>query len=366
MIKILMNKDIPVLKFDLDDFYIEVLNNQFLPYSLKDFIKTTNADNYKKTFTDITWLKDFLVSRTLNISRTNAKQILISSAMPQSEHINDKLKIVFACRALVMEDNYWLKEDKEDILWKDVNLRNTGLSEVSYIVSIIGKQISATVKELTPDLMTKGSFPKCWYRKDKDIYMIKTDITTGNINTKSEMKVSSMLEKLGVYAVRYNKLEKDNRIYAVSKCISDDNISIVDGFSVRDWCNHTGRDFIQYIEDNFLNNFADMCVIDYVFANTDRHLGNILFTVDNNTNDIIAFGPLHDHNLALIADYTASDINDLYYDATGLSMIDTVKKYAKYSTLDFSKIELSDKCNHRLSIVNHYKGIDKETDDYER
>ena len=96
-----------------------------------------------------------------------------------------------------------------------------------------------------------------------------------------------------------------------------------------------------------------MCVLDYVFANTDRHLGNILFTVDDN-NEIIRFGPLHDHNLALIADYTNSDINELIYDATGLSMIDTVKEYAKYSTVDFSNINLSNKCKERLEIVKQY------------
>lgn len=98
----IMNKDIPVIKFDFDDFYIEVLNNKYLPFMLKDFVKITTPYNYKKTFKDIELIKDFLRARTINISRTNDKQILISSNMPQSEKVSDKLKIVFACRTLCM------------------------------------------------------------------------------------------------------------------------------------------------------------------------------------------------------------------------------------------------------------------------
>lgn len=353
MIKILMNKDIPVLKFDFDDYYIEVLNNKYLPFMLKDYVKTTTPYDYKKTFKDIELIKDFLIARTINISRTNAKQILISSNMPQSERVSDKLKIVFACRALSMEDNYWLKEENENIKWNNVNLRNQHLSDVSFIISIIGKQISATAKELTPDLMTKGSFPKCWFRKNDKVYMIKTDIMNDNINTKCELKVSKYLEELDIYAIKYKSFIKNNRLFAVSECFANDTQTIIDGFSVKDWCFHNNTSFIDYIEQNFLEDFSNMCVLDYVFANTDRHLGNILFTVDDN-NEIIRFGPLHDHNLALIADYTNSDINELIYDATELSMIDTVKKYAKYSTVDFSNINLSNKCKERLEIVKQY------------
>lgn len=364
MVKTLMNKDIPVLKFDLDDFYVEVLNNQFLPIMLKDFVETTSTLNYKKTFTDISLIKDFLISRTINISRTNAKQILVSSAMPQSERISDKLKIVFACRALSMEDNYWLKDEDENIKWDEVNLRKQHLSDVSFIISIIGKQISATIKELTPDLMTKGSFPKCWYRKNQDVYMIKTDIMTDNINTKCELEVSNILQELGIYAIRYEKFFKDNRLFAVSKCFSNDNISIADGFAVKDWCNHNNIEFIDFLEQNYLEDFSNMCVIDYVLANTDRHLGNILFTIDNNTNDIIKFGPLHDHNLALIADYTNSDIDELIYDATGLTMKETVEKYAQYSTVDFDNIYINDKCKDRWNIVKQYYKGNIELDGY--
>lgn len=38
---ILMNKDIPVLWFDTEDKLVQVLNNDMLPYQLKDFIKSS-------------------------------------------------------------------------------------------------------------------------------------------------------------------------------------------------------------------------------------------------------------------------------------------------------------------------------------
>ena len=47
MAHILMNGDIPVLEFELDA-YMKVLNNDFLPYELKDFVQDTDVNNFKK------------------------------------------------------------------------------------------------------------------------------------------------------------------------------------------------------------------------------------------------------------------------------------------------------------------------------
>ena len=110
---ILFNKDRPVLQFDLEEPYIEVKNNNLLPYTLRDHIKTTGEKDFKGSIHDITLFKDYLAGRTLNLSRENAKVILNVTALPQSVRTDERIKITIACRGLNMEDNYWIaKEDQ--------------------------------------------------------------------------------------------------------------------------------------------------------------------------------------------------------------------------------------------------------------
>ena len=158
----LMNGNKPVLEFSLEDMYINVLDNNFLPYELKDFIKTSNPFDFKKTVKDLETFKDFLSSRVLLLSRENAKVILNVASLPQSLKTEDRIKIVLACKGLSMTDNFWIKEDGECKSFADVNLRNNKLSDASYEIAILGKHISATSEELRPDLYTIGMFPKYW------------------------------------------------------------------------------------------------------------------------------------------------------------------------------------------------------------
>lgn len=369
MKKILMNGDNPVLLFDLEDMYMQVLNNNFLPLSLQDYIKTTDAYNIKKTIKDIEFLKDFLISRELTLSRSNAKAILISSAMPQSEKTADRLKIVYACRALTMEDNFWLKDADEKIQFADVNLRTNKLSDASYDIAILGKQISATANTLTADLMTGGLFPKYWYRKNGKLYLCKTDKTSENANTNAELQVSNILEKLNVNAIKYKKMIKDNMVFAVSECFADDSQSLINGYNMQDWCTHHNMTLEHYLNQNYRTDFANMCVIDYVLGNTDRHLGNILLTVDNSTNTIKNFGPLHDHNLALIIDKTDNNkgnvnLNGIIYAATNKPMLETVNQYAQYSDINFDHVTLPRECQNRWLYVKELQQDLQESYDY--
>ena len=96
-----------------------------------------------------------------------------------------------------------------------------------------------------------------------------------------------------------------------------------------------------------------MCVCDYVFGNTDRHFENWGFIVDNNTNEIISFAPLYDHNQAFLCDNFHTDINELIYEPCDTTYLLAIKKYSPYSTADFSKLkDLSINCLDRVNVLN--------------
>ena len=58
-------------------------------------------------------------------------------------------------------------------------------------------------------------------------------------------------------------------------------------------------EFYTHLGANYLKALNDMFVLDAIICNTDRHLSNFGFLIDNKTNKIAAPAPLFDHGNAL-------------------------------------------------------------------
>ena len=97
----LMLADTPVLYFDFDDFIVEVINEQFLPFSLQS--KFTKTATPKDLLRNIQYLKSWLSRRVLSLSRTNAKQIYTMYQIPQLDDIETRVKIYLTCKGVVIQ-----------------------------------------------------------------------------------------------------------------------------------------------------------------------------------------------------------------------------------------------------------------------
>ena len=274
---ILMNKEAETLRFDVDEAYIKVINNDMLPYPLKDYLLTTGEKDFRESLRDISVLKDYLASRTLNLSRENAKVILNVATLPQQMKTDQLLKIVFACNGLSMQDNYWLKKPGENRRFADVCLRKKRLFEASYDIAILGKHISATADDLAPDLTTEGMYPKFWHRSGDKVELWKTDKTGGQVNTECEVIASDALDLMGINHISYRKEKRDNIWFSVCDNMANDDISLVPIQDIMDWHTHTDRKFPKELElliPSYYTTFANMCIADYILGNPDRHSGN--------------------------------------------------------------------------------------------
>lgn len=350
---ILMNKDTEVLEFSLEDMYLRVINNNLLPYELKDYIKTTNQLDFKKSMVDLSVFKDFLASRVILLSRENAKAILNVAALPQSLKTEDRIKIVMACHGLSMIDNFWIRDDGDNRSFDDVNLRKNKLSDVCYDIAILGKNLSVTSEDLIPELSTLGMSPKCWIRVGNTVKLIKTDRMKGLAGTLAEIESSRILSLAGANVVNYERLDRDDLILSSSECISTDDYSLIHASSVLDWCNHIGKYFIKFICDNYKIDFSNMIVADYVTGNTDRHLENWGFLVDSE-NNIKSLAPLFDFDLSLLIDETKGNLDELIYGPTGKTYRESLTKFCQYANLDFSKVD-----NISVEILNRIRIYEK-------
>ena len=200
-----------------------------------------------------------------------------------------------------------------------------------------GTPITLQRSILAPDITTGGMFSKTWVREPDGLWLYKSDSTLDKINTKMELEVSKFLDNSNVNHVQYKAVTKDNVFCCKCKCISSDDVSFVDAEYVKDYFIHTNKDFESFVKKNFVADFANMVVADYVFANPDRHNNNWGFMVDTNTNSITALSPIFDNNQAGIALVLEKDkeFEDLMYPPTNTTVSEAIHDWARYSNAEF-------------------------------
>lgn len=336
----LMFADTPVLYFDFDDFIVEIINEQFLPYSLQG--KFTRTVTPKDLLRNMQYLKSWLSRRVLSLSRANAKQIYTMYQIPQLDDIETRVKICLACKGVAIQDSYWLAKDTNE-KYESVNIRHKHFKEILEI-SLLGINPTITENSICPELTTHGLFRKCWIRDDNDLYLLKSDNFQNNISTRMEVLASKILDcfDTDLNIVSYTGRVRNTKVgkLYVSKCknfITDD-YSFVEAWEIIEYCNTYNINFRQYIY-SLDRNLADMPVLDFILVNTDRHTQNYGFLVDNKTNKIVGLAPIFDFNCALVADYfnrSAEDtLSQMFNSAETLRQL--AEQYRPYSNVRLNK-----------------------------
>ena len=170
----------------------------------------------------------------------------------------------------------------------------------------------------------------------------------------AEVKVSAMLDKSNVPHVVYRRNMIQNTPVSMCKCITTEDIALVEMDQIHAWCAHTNRDFLEFVKQIVPQNFAKMVVCDYIFANTDRHINNWGLLIDPNSNEILTMAPLYDHNQALVADELGTPqevLNDLIYEPTGQKFLESAKEYYEIADFKIDENELPEKVLRRLETL---------------
>ena len=135
---LLMMEDTVVAKINVDTGLFDVMNELLLPWTMKGRIRKTILQEKEYSKYDMTQiliasrkntelLTSWLSSRVLPLSRKNAKWIYNTLKLEQRQDEVYKAKIALFCRAVSLQDNYWVKLDGDTRKWKDVNIRTNHL-----------------------------------------------------------------------------------------------------------------------------------------------------------------------------------------------------------------------------------------------
>ena len=306
---VIMAKDNVVMVYNVLEGKYVIHNELLLPYPLKgrlrrvvDFEEVkTRYDDTQRTIAmnnNSSAVTSWLAGRVLLLSRENAKWLYNALGLEQVSTEEEKAKLASMCRAVSVNDTYWLKFGAEGITWSDVNIRRNSLNEVIAQIALHGKDLSLQGELTSPEFTTHGAYAKAWRRhEDGNLWLYKKG-HNGNTESRIEVMVSNLLDKLDVEHCHYEAGEDEGCYVAMCSAMSTENLSILDGMDFESYCNVNGYDADKFMLQIDAESIYKMWIVDYLIANRDRHGQNWGFFYDSDTMEIKGCHPLYDHNNA--------------------------------------------------------------------
>jgi hypothetical protein len=234
------------------------------------------------------------------------------SAAKHRSHVNKLLEMygsktssvfIALTHCLSLTDTLWVKSEREDVSWKDVNLYENQFDEDVSKFAFNGRDVVNFQKTTTsPELTTDGAYDKCWLNEKDGIHLIKTGSSgarNAGLEPYGEVLASQVFEKI-CCSVKYDLKKYDGRI------VSDCKIFTSQEFGYRPIAlfykeRLTFPKLLEiYREFNCEDEFRRMVVADCITLNSDRHFGNFGFLVNNETFERTALNPCFDFNMAFV------------------------------------------------------------------
>lgn len=232
-------------------------------------------------------------SRVLSLDRKYAKEILNSIGMAQAVTDQDRAEISLSYHCVSLTDVYWVKKKEEILSFQDINLYDNPLKEAIVELSLRGKPMTVTNRELAPDLSTKGCFPKAWIRRNGGFLLLKDG---GEDAVKREVLASKICQHFAFRQVKYQESIYAGEKVTQSEIVTSKRYSIVSKMAFDIYaCNHD-LDTIEECKKIDSMTYYGMNIIDYLVGNTDRHPENWGFLIDNETNRYVSLYPIMDFN----------------------------------------------------------------------
>lgn len=232
----------------------------------------------------------WLTRRTVPRNRRNIEELMARIGL-SSRNVKG---IIELCRGLSLNDVYWVVPDGCEDSWKDFNLYESEFSNAIAQMAFSG--VGPDFREQwtsSPEFTTDGMLAKCWRRIDGNVLLYKSG-TEGASNTGfepySEFYASQIAEAMGLGHVAYGLSRFKGRLCSTCPLFTSDRYGYVPAGRV------VSRD--EALADP---RFADIFFYDAVIFNTDRHMGNFGYLVDNDTNEIVGAAPIFDNGYGLFS-----------------------------------------------------------------
>ena len=207
----------------------------------------------------------------------------------------DVRSIIEVSKGLSLNDVHWVATDNSKVSWKSVNLYENKFSAALSVLAFTGGNVKSvkTSPGTSPEFSTNGMLAKCWRRRKDGIYLYKSgseNFANAGFEPYSEYYAAQIADALGYEHVPYNLEKFKGRLCSTCPLFTGDKI----GFIPAGWV-------VSEFEAVRDPRFAEIFFFDALICNTDRHLGNFGYLVDNDKNEIIGAAPIFDNGYGLFS-----------------------------------------------------------------
>ena len=266
----------------------------FLPYGL--FL--TESDELDERVQNLGNFWYWCSTRLLTVDRQYYKEIMNSIGASQPKTDRERAQVALSYHCLSLKDVFWVKEEADPARWEDINLFDHHLASAFADISLRGRQLSVTNRELAPDLSTEGQFPKAWIRKEDGFVLLKDG---GRDAVEREILASFVCGCFDVPQVSYTAEMFEGEPVSASRIFTNKEKGIASREEFEIYAQNRDISAISFIQKLDPYGYYAMNLLDYLVGNTDRHWGNWGFLIDNETNRPVSLHPLMDFNRAFLS-----------------------------------------------------------------
>jgi hypothetical protein len=294
-----MNGNAPVIDFThectiLGDEYdvISIINPGLLP------IEAHNAN------VTSAWLEDWVERRAIPTNRHHREAVL--SAI----HTKNPFDVLFYSHGMSLNDTFWIQAASESLDFDKINLYDNPFDEALGWIAFTGNQCAISNYLPTPELTTEGMLPKYWQRVSESEIVLCKGGTFGYSNAGlepfAEVMACLIADRIGIEAIPCHLELRDGKPVSVSSLFTSKERGLLAAsrylrYRVPRTTHVSLLAALKALEKDFddLSHFYEMCLLDFLIENFDRHLNNWGFFVDNQTQKITGFAPIWDNGMAL-------------------------------------------------------------------
>lgn len=341
-----MHKDIEVLKLELNDNFsfkkiIKVFDTKHLPFSTEQDIKTSQS-------LFVEWWND----RSIPITRDEYKNI--KTALPN----DDSASLVIKAHALSLDDQYWIKKEDEDISYDDVSFFSNKFSNDIGDV-IVGHSSSKKIDYYSPDSTSTGNLKKRWKIIDGEKYLLKAGTKPYQYEIFNEIIASIVMDILEIDHIEYKLIIDNEEIYCGSKNFVNYNEDLVTAYQLKNskkqnnnvsLYEHLLSIYKSLNIPDYKKKLNQMLLVDYLLANSDRHLNNFGVIRDAKSLEFLRIAPIYDTGSCLgfdVNDKTLENLDDVNWKPFKTKRIKT-------------QLDLIDDCAwlNFYALLNAYREVD--------
>ena len=249
-------------------------------------------------------LRDWINQRSVPVNRHHME------AMLGALNLEKPFDIMRYSHALSLNDTFWMKEEDKQLTFAEINLYDNKFDEALGWIAFTGLPSDISRNLSTPELTTAGMLPKFWQRIGfKDVVLVKGG-TSGYSNAGyepyNEVAAHLAAKKLDIETIPYHLQKVKGKIASVSSLFTSKETGLITGneylsYKYPNVSTKTLGDLFVALKADKIDTkpFYEMCYLDYIIENFDRHLSNWGLSVDNHSQTLKGIAPIWDNGISL-------------------------------------------------------------------